>query len=134
MIDIHDREGTPETRDLQRWATPAKAIGIGELLIPPFCIIPKEFFHGNTKWNEFQRRWFFKGLSVGTRFVCKPGIDEKAALGHLSSIQRSWAPAYEHKEAAVAWLASQWFEDVVYPEVQPPSLGALVDEANGVKT
>ena len=32
------------------------------------------------------------------------GIDAKKAMRHLATIQRSWSPKHEHKEAAVAFL------------------------------
>lgn len=64
------------------------------------------------KWREFQQRWFFEGLPATTEFDCKSGIDAAAALRHLAAIQGSFAPKHEHKEAAVAYLASRWFEDV----------------------
>jgi hypothetical protein len=46
----------------------------------------------------------------------KEGVDGNLAFRHLSAIQRSFTPKHEHKEAAVAYLASLWFEDVDYGE------------------
>lgn len=68
------------------------------------------------EWREFQSRWFFEGLPTDTKFKPKDGIDQAAALRHLSLIQGSYAPKHEHKEAAVAYLASLWFKDVKMPK------------------
>lgn len=66
------------------------------------------------KWIEFQSRWFFSGLPRGTSVTPKDGIDLTLAMRHLGAIQRSFEPQHEHKEAAVAYLASRWFDDVKY--------------------
>lgn len=70
------------------------------------------------KWMDFQKRWFFRGLPSTAQFALSTNggktIDGDAALRHLGAIQGSFAPAHQHKEAAVAYLASLWFEDVAY--------------------
>lgn len=66
------------------------------------------------KWRAFQRKWFFRGLPETTEVDLKDGIDGPTAFRHLSAIQGSFAPKHEHKEAAVAYLASLWFDDVRY--------------------
>lgn len=63
------------------------------------------------KWLSFQRDWFYGGLSKEAVFALKDGIDGNEAFRHLKVIQGSFAPKHEHKEAGVAYLASQWFED-----------------------
>lgn len=75
--------------------------------------------NAGAEWREFQRRWFFRGLPGGTIVTSKPGIDPDDAIRHLKCIQGSFEPKHEHKEAAVAYLASLWFEE-------PPSAGAGV--------
>jgi hypothetical protein len=66
------------------------------------------------KWRSFQRKWFFNGLPENTKVDLKDGIDGDTAFRHLGAIQGSFQPKHEHKEAAVAYLASLWFEDVDY--------------------
>ena len=66
------------------------------------------------KWLAFQSRWFFRGLPETTSLDLKDGIDGKLAIRHLGAIQGSFAPKHEHKMAAVAYLASLWFNDVDY--------------------
>lgn len=63
-------------------------------------------------WIDLQTTWFFHGLSPDTEFHMRDGIDGRAAFRHLQVIQGSFAPKHEHKEAAVAYLASRWFEKV----------------------
>jgi len=76
-------------------------------LMPPHKDIPREFNSDRNEWTLWQRKWFFEGLDVTPE--PKDGIDAKKAMRHLATIQRSWMPKHEHKEAAVAYLASLWF-------------------------
>lgn len=61
-------------------------------------------------WVEFQQRWFYEGLSGNAVVTPRDGIDPALAFRHLAAIQGSFEPKHEHKEAAVAYLASLWFE------------------------
>lgn len=79
-------------------------------MIPPYKDIPDEFKRGNSPYVEFQRKWFFSGLSREEFPEPKKGIDGKAAIRHLAAIQKSFEPSHEHKEAAVAYLASLWLK------------------------
>jgi hypothetical protein len=87
-------------------------------LMPKWDEIPEEFHHGHTPWNKLQSRWFFTGLPKETVWVPKEGIDKDVALRHLKTIQGSFEPKHEHKEAAVAYLMSLWFESVTTPEAK----------------
>ena len=83
-------------------------------LMPPYAAIPREFRHGTTnKWNRLFNDMFFSGL---TKLELKPkqGIDKDRAWRHIRTICGSWDPKHEHKEAAVAYLLSQWFEDATW--------------------
>lgn len=83
-------------------------------LMPDMAEIPEDFHRGwgeAKPWVKFQRDWFFSGL-VNVEAQVKEGLDPKAVWGHLKAIQGSFEPKHEHKEAAVAFLASQWFESV----------------------
>ena len=86
---------------------PEDSIGRVMELMPPWRDIPREFNSDRNEWTRWQRKWFFEGLD-GTPEP-KDGIDAKKAMRHLAAIQRSWMPKHEHKEAAVAYLASLWF-------------------------
>ena len=99
---------TPAVIDDMRAAFPTY---VGDLM-PAMDDIPEDFWRDRGEarpWLAFQRRWFFKGITR-SEFRAKDGIDEAAALRHLTTIQRSWEPKHEHKEAAVAYLASLWLE------------------------
>ena len=107
--------------DPDRWNKPATLQELEENdrkvfqpVMPGWDEIPDEFKHGQGKWNKVQSTWFFKGLK-GAEFKPKAGIHLDQALNHLGSIQGSWNPAHEHKEAAVAWLMSLWFDDIILP-------------------
>ena len=80
-------------------------------LMPCYEDIPDEFKnYPGTFWNKWQAEWFYRGLQASPH--AKPGIDLEMALRHLWAIQGSFQPKHEHKEAAVAYLASLWLEEV----------------------
>lgn len=82
--------------------------------IPPRDSIPMQFFSDHdpvaAKWRAFAREWFYEGLKRG-RIIVNPEFNFADALFHLGVIQQSFLPSHEHKQAAVAWLASKWFCD-----------------------
>ncbi len=82
--------------------------GVVSNLMPPMDEIPSEFRnHSMSGWNRWQAEWFFNGLKELP--VAKDGVDQHLAIRHLKAIQGSFEPKHEHKEAAVAYLASLWF-------------------------
>ena len=104
---------------MKDWSKP-KEVSDGDLafgpsdlpnLMPARDEIPEEFGHcGNNPWVKWQSKWFFRGLDESEVPVAKKGIDQDMAIRHLGSIQSSWAPKHEHKQEAVAYLASLWFK------------------------
>jgi len=77
-------------------------------LMPRYADIPAQCRAQSNPWVKWQQEWFFSGLKQLP--TAKPGIDLNAAMRHLKAIQGSFHPKHEHKEAAVAFLASRWFE------------------------
>ena len=103
-----------------KWKQPQEVDGLalafgGNIadLMPAYTTVPDEFKSRGNKWVQFQQDWFFYGLA-DVKWKPKKGIDKDRALRHLKAIQASWEPKHEHKEAAVAYLASLWFDDVKY--------------------
>lgn len=82
-------------------------------LMPPQADIPEEFKHGNTKWNKLFADWFYFGIK-GAVWTPKEGVDQQMALRHIHAVMGSFEPKHEHKESAVAFLLSEWFDDVKY--------------------
>jgi len=83
-------------------------------LMPNKEDIPDDFrVRGRSKWCQVTSDWFFYGLD-NAKWTPKEGIDEGKALRHIRTILGSWEPKHEDKEAAVAYLLSLWFEDVIY--------------------
>lgn len=84
-------------------------------LMPPYKEIPDEFKNpfGKNKWCNFVSDWFFCGIK-DVVIIPKEGINKSEAMRHLAEILSSYEPKHEHKEAAVAYLASLWFNDVTY--------------------
>ena len=87
-------------------AFPARALE----LMPPADQIPAV----DRKWLDFQHDWFMNGLPDDCEIDLMPGIDGNEAMRHLRVIQGSYAPKHQHKQAAVAYLASLWFRDIRY--------------------
>lgn len=88
---------------------------LGELL-PAWNVIPGRFRVDSDDpeamtWRRFQSRWMFRGLKKSA-ITPRADVDMDKALRHLKTVQGSYEPKHEHKEAAVAWLASRWFEAV----------------------
>jgi len=89
--------------------------GVNALTIMP-CMneIPREYhMMSNTKWNKLVSDWFFFGVK-NLKVTPKKGIDKDKAIKHLRCIIGSFEPAQEHKEAAAAYLMSEWFEDATW--------------------
>lgn len=88
------------------------AFGAIRGLLPAWDKIPSEFRERNreNKWIRMQADWFFDGLKTGA-LTPKPAVDLNKAIRHLQCIQGSFEPKHEHKQAAVAYLASLWFSD-----------------------
>lgn len=80
-------------------------------LLPPLELIPDEFKRGRNEWTKFVDRWFFEGFPE-SGVIRKDGVDAELAYRHLSVLIGSYEPKHEHKVAAVAWLASRWFDGI----------------------
>jgi hypothetical protein len=78
--------------------------------LPAYNSIPDEFKSGRTKWNDLFSAWFFGGLK-SLKIAAKQDIDKSAALKHIRALMKSFDPKHEHKEAGVAYLMSQYFDD-----------------------
>lgn len=93
-------------------AFPARIEG----MIPEYENIPEEFKHGGTKWNRLFSDWFYSGVK-DLQIIPKEGIDVKKALRHIRCIIGSFEPQHEHKEAGVAFLMNEWFEDARWKKI-----------------
>ena len=82
-------------------------------LMPDKADIPEDITRRRSKWCQVASDWFFRGLK-NAKWTPKEGIDPNKALRHIGTILGSWEPKHEDKEAAVAYLLSEWFEDVSY--------------------
>jgi len=79
--------------------------------LPVYDSLPEEFQrHNGTKWNELVSAMFFCGLRE-IDATPKEGVDEEKAWRAIRAHLGSWEPKHEHKEAGVAYMMSQWFED-----------------------
>lgn len=79
-------------------------------LMPEYSKIPDEFREGHSKWNRFFSDMFYSGIK-NLNLKPREGVDKATAIRHIRCVAGSYAPEHEHKEAAVAYLMSLWFED-----------------------
>lgn len=86
-------------------------------LMPKWEEIPEEFRRGHGRWDDVVNDWFFHGLK-NSQWTPKPGVDTNKALRHIKAILASFEPKHEHKTAAVAYLLSEWFENVTYEKAK----------------
>lgn len=69
------------------------------------------------KWTTFFSALFYRGIKV-TKLSPKEGIDGPTAFAHIRAIAGSFEPKHDHKEKAIAYLASIWFDDIQYERVK----------------
>lgn len=81
-------------------------------IMPKWEDIPDDF-PNRRKWEKVMNDWFFLGLK-NARWMPKEGVETKKALAAIVTVMRSFAPKHEHKQAAVAFMLSEWFLDVTY--------------------
>jgi len=87
-------------------------------LMPSYEAIPDEFKYGNTKWNKLFSDWFYFGI-VNLHTTPKEDVNSSKALRHIETIMGSFEPQHEHKEAGVAYLFNEWFEDITWGRKEP---------------
>lgn len=78
---------------------------------PPYDSIPEEFRRGHSVANRVVSTIFFRGGKLedfGLRL--KAGVHPTAFYGALKAMLCSFDPKHEHKEAACAWLVSEYTE------------------------
>lgn len=78
---------------------------------PPYDSIPQEFRYGHTKFNDAVGTLFFEGGKLDDfGLKIKDGVDRVQFYATLKSLLHSFAPPHQHKEAACAWMLSEYTE------------------------
>lgn len=87
--------------------------------MPKYETVPEEFksHHGNP-FCDAVSSWFFSGakregrslIVDGKTFTAKDGVDADKALRAIRAVLGSFEPKHEHKEAACAYMLSEWFD------------------------
>lgn len=78
--------------------------------MPKFEDVPEDFKVRTNKWNVLFNEIFYKG-GGNVELMPKDAVDPKKAIRAIRAIMVSMEPKHEHKEAACAYLLSEWFED-----------------------
>lgn len=86
---------------------------LGDLL-PPLDLIPEVFQKGRAGHvSTYARAMAIGRIDESLALIKRDDVDSEVAWKHLCTIAGSFEPRHEHKEAALAWLISLWFRDVV---------------------
>ena len=93
--------------DQVNYAFPAHVIGI---LIPEWQDLPEQFRDGNSGFEELASHACFNCVELKPEVV-RVDVDLSAANRQLSAVSRSFEPAHQHKEAALAYLLSLWLRE-----------------------
>jgi hypothetical protein len=93
---------------------PTKALQI----LPPYKDIAEEFKRDSNKWVKVAHDWFYCGLKED-KWKPKDGVDQNKALRVIQACLGDFSPSQEHKMAGVAFLLSEWFDDVTYTRGKP---------------
>jgi hypothetical protein len=87
--------------------------------MPKYDTLPADFKrHNGNDYCKAVSSWFFSGAKAspngltieGQTFTAKPGVDATKALRAIKAVLGSFEPKHEHKEAACAFMLSEWFE------------------------
>lgn len=86
--------------------------------MPKYETVPDDFKRGSNVYCRAISSWFFSGakgtpdgLIIGdAKFSAKPGVDRNKALAAIKAVLGSYEPKHEHKEAACAYMLSEWFD------------------------
>jgi hypothetical protein len=75
--------------------------------------IPGAFESPTNPWRQFVTTWLRHGLHPSTKLVSIKPVPAQAAFRHLKALGRSDVDR-ARKQAAMAYLASQWFVWIYY--------------------
>lgn len=79
--------------------------------MPKYADIPEEFKRSSNPYCDVFGSLFYKGGKFSDfGLTVKPDLDAKAVYAALHTWMGSFEPKHEHKEAAVAYAISQWFD------------------------
>lgn len=86
--------------------------------MPKYETVPDEFKKGRGVFCDAISEWFFNGAQSATdgikiggiTFKAKPGVPAGKALAAIKAVLSSFEPKHEHKEAACAFMLSEWFD------------------------
>lgn len=86
--------------------------------MPKYETVPDEFKRHSNPWVQAVSHWFFVGAKAhpggieidGVKYTAKPTVDARAALSAIRAVLGSFEPKHEHKEAACAFMLSEWFD------------------------
>jgi len=87
--------------------------------MPKYETLPADFKrHNGNDYVKAVSSWFFSGAKAtpdgliidNMKFTAKPGVDRMKALAAIKAVLGSFEPKHEHKEAACAFMLSEWFD------------------------
>jgi hypothetical protein len=83
--------------------------------MPTMSEIPDDFKVGKTDFYRFFYDLFYEGDKItNLEMIPREGVDPAKAFQALRVIAGSFEPKHEHKEAAFAYLAHEWFDIIAW--------------------
>ena len=79
---------------------------------PPLWQIPSRFTSTPDAWGHVASTLMWAGSSAILSAVPRPSIDRDQALLHVGAVLLAIDLTVEHREAAAAYLLSEWFESI----------------------
>lgn len=99
--------------------------------VPPLSAIPIEFRDdGPNRWCQLFTAVFYFGSQIKHErlaLIPRHGVNAEDAWGALVVLARCFDIKHEHKEAAWAYLASQWFLDARWERKDTDKVFAFED-------
>lgn len=94
-------------------------LAFGSILhMPAYETVPDQFKDRGNPYVRAISSWFFNGAKGnaegividGNNFTVKAGVDRSKAIAAIRAVLASFEPKHEHKQAACAYMLSEWFD------------------------
>lgn len=90
---------------------------------PALWQIPASITTVENPWSNVAASLMWGGSAAMLSALPKPGIDQERALLHVGAVLLAVDLTVEHREAAAAYLLSEWFESIATADAYASHLG-----------
>jgi len=101
---------------------------------PPLWQIPPAFLNTANAWGQVASELMWAGSKAVLSATPRAGISAEAAMLHIGAVLLAIDMTVEHREAAAAYLMSEWFEAVATAttrasHARQPAASGAIDES-----